>query len=392
MRATARRARALFLWRSLLPGGVERTAITLVDHLQAPDWSFFLALLEPHGAFQSWIRHPRRLLRPRAGPRTQREVEDLAFALKAVPRLGWYACRTQALLDRVKPDLLFTHSGVDVLVAGALTRRRGTVWVASVGSDALSDISSRHPWGRPVFRRFLSAAYRSPDHIVAVSEGLRRRLTDDLGVPRARVSVIPNPIDLVRIQEEARRPPPEYATGDFVLGVGRLTASKGFDLLIRAAARLFHEKRPIRLVILGDGEERESLTRLVRQLGIEHLVTMPGYEASPWRLMSRAVAVAVPSRQEGFSNVIVEAMACGASVVATECHGPREIVSSGVNGSLVPVGDEQALRQALVELLDDPRRREHYREGALRRAQDYAVTRVGEQYLTLFRDLATCTR
>jgi len=392
MRATARRARALFLWRSLLPGGVERTAITLVDHLQAPDWSFFLALLEPHGAFQSWIRHPRRLLRPRAGPRTQREVEDLAFALKAVPRLGWYACRTQALLDRVKPDLLFTHSGVDVLVAGALSRRRGAVWVASVGSDAFSDISSRHPWGRPVFRRFLSVAYRRPDHIVAVSEGLRRRLTEDLGVPRARVSVIPNPVDLVRIQAEARRPPPEYATGDFVLGVGRLTASKGFDLLIRAAARLFREERPIRVVILGDGEEREPLSRLVRELGIEHLVTMPGYEPCPWRLMSRAVAVAVPSRQEGFSNVIVEAMACGASVVATECHGPREIVSSGVNGSLVPVGDEQALRQALVELLDDPRRRAHYREGALRRAQDYAVTRVGEQYVSLFRELATCAR
>ena len=392
MRATARRARALFLWRSLLPGGVERTAITLVDHLQAPDWSFFLALLEPHGAFQSWIRHPRRLLRPRAGPRTQREVEDLAFALKAVPRLGWYACRTQALLDRVKPDLLFTHSGVDVLVAGALSRRRSAVWVASVGSDAFSDISSRHPWGRPVFRRFLSVAYRRPDHIVAVSEGLRRRLTEDLGVPRARVSVIPNPVDLVRIQAEARRPPPEYATGDFVLGVGRLTASKGFDLLIRAAARLFREERPIRVVILGDGEEREPLSRLVRELGIEHLVTMPGYEPCPWRLMSRAVAVAVPSRQEGFSNVIVEAMACGASVVATECHGPREIVSSGVNGSLVPVGDEQALRQALVELLDDPRRRAHYREGALRRAQDYAVTRVGEQYVSLFRELATCAR
>ena len=319
-------------------------------------------------------------------------MEDLAFALKAVPRLGWYACRTQALLDRVKPDLLFTHSGVDVLVAGALSRRRGAVWVASVGSDAFSDISSRHPWGRPVFRRFLSVAYRRPDHIVAVSEGLRRRLTEDLGVPRARVSVIPNPVDLVRIQAEARRPPPEYATGDFVLGVGRLTASKGFDLLIRAAARLFREERPIRVVILGDGEEREPLSRLVRELGIEHLVTMPGYEPCPWRLMSRAVAVAVPSRQEGFSNVIVEAMACGASVVATECHGPREIVSSGVNGSLVPVGDVQALRQALVELLDDPRRREHYREGALRRAQDYAVTRVGEQYVSLFRELATCAR
>jgi len=362
-----------------------------VDHLQAPDWSFFLGLLEPpHGALHGWTRRPRRVLSPRGGPRTDRRAEYLVSAL--IPRLSWYAWRAQALLNRVKPDLLFTHSGVDVLVAGALARRRGAVWVASVGSDALSDISSRHPWGRTVFHRFLSAAYRRPDHIVAASEGLGRRLTEDLGVPPARVSVIPNPIDLDRIQAEARRPPPEYATGNFVLGVGRLTASKGFDLLIRATARLFVAERPIRLVILGDGEERESLSRLARQLEIEHLVTMPGYEPSPWPVMSRAVALAVPSRQEGFSNVIVEAMACGAPVVATDCHGPREIVRPGVNGSLVPVEDEQALARALAELLEDPRRREHYREGALRRAQDYAVSRVGEQYLTLFRDLATCSR
>jgi glycosyltransferase involved in cell wall biosynthesis len=281
---------------------------------------------------------------------------------------------------------------VDVLVTGALTRRRGAVWVASVGSDSLSDISSRHTWGRAVFHRFLSAAYRRPDHVVAASEGLGRRLTEDLGVPPTRVSVIPNPVDLARIQAEARRPPPEYATGNFVLGVGRLTATKGFDLLIRAAARLFLEGRPIRLVILGDGEEKESLNRLARQLGIEHLITMPGYEPCPWPAMSRAVALAVPSRHEGFSNVIVEAMACGAPVVATDCHGPREIVSPGVNGSLVPVDDDQALARALAELLEDPRRREHYREGALRRAQDYAVTRVAEQYLALFRDLAMSSR
>ena len=388
----ARRARALFLWRSLLPGGVERTAVTLVDHLKAPDWRFFLGLLEPHGDFHDWTRHPRRLLRPRGGPRTKRQQENLVFALKAIPRLGWYAWRTQALLNRVKPDLLFTHSGIDVLVAGALARRRGAVWVASVGSDALADISAKHPWGGPAFHQFLSVAYRRPDHIVAVSEGLRRRLTEDLGVPSSRVSVIPNPVDLVRIQEEARRSAPDYATGDFVLGVGRLTSNKGFDLLIRAAARLFEEGCPLRLVIVGDGEERKPLRELARQLGIGHLVEMPGYEPSPWRLMSRAVAVAVPSRQEGFSNVIIEAMACGAPVVATECHGPREIVNPGVNGSLVPIGSDRALARALGELWQDPRRRQSYREAALRRAEEYAVARVGEQYVALFRALATCPR
>src|SRR4029077_15186861 len=137
MRTTARRARALFLWRSLLPGGVERTAITLMDHLRAPDWSFFLALLEPHGDFHTGARHTRRLLFPRGGPKTERQVEDLAFALKAVPRLGCYAFGTQSVLDRVSPPALSTHSRVNGLVAGALPRRRGAVWVACVGSDAL---------------------------------------------------------------------------------------------------------------------------------------------------------------------------------------------------------------------------------------------------------------
>lgn len=388
-RVRARRARALFLWRSLLPGGVERTAITLVDHLQAAGWSFFLGLLEPHGDFHAWTRHPRRLLYPRWGPRTARQEENLAFALRAIPRLGWYAVRAQALVNRVRPDLFFTHSGVDVLVAGALARRRGAVWIARVGSDAFADISEKHPWGRPVFKRFLSLAYRRPDHIVAASEGLRRRLTEDLRVPASRVSVIPNPVDVARIQEEARRPPAEYATGDFVVGVGRLTSNKGFDLLIRAVARLFKNERPIRLIILGDGEEREPLRALARELGIAHLVSLPGYEPSPWRVMSRALALVAPSRQEGFSNVIVEAMACGAPIVATDCHGPREIVNAGVNGSLVPVGDEAALARALDELLRDPERCARYREAALRRAQEFTVATVSDRYMSLFRELAT---
>jgi len=336
-----------------------------------------------------WTRHPRRLLSPRWGPRTARQEENLAFALKAIPRLGWYAVRAQALVNRVRPDLFFTHSGVDVLVAGALARRRGAVWIARVGSDAFSDISEKHPWGRPFFKRFLSLAYRRPDHIVAASEGLRRRLTEDLGVPASRVSVIPNPVDVARIQEEARRPPAEYATGDFVVGVGRLTSNKGFDLLIRAAARLFRSERPIRLIILGDGEEREPLRELAHELGIAHLVSLPGYEPSPWRVMSRALVLVAPSRQEGFSNVIVEAMACGAPIVATDCHGPREIVNAGVNGSVVPVGDEAALARAVEELLREPERRARYREAALRRAQEFAVATVSERYMSLFRELAT---
>ena len=363
---------------------MERTALTLIDHLRAPDWSFFLGLLEPHGTFGDTALHPRRVLRPRTGPRTRRELENLGFALRAAPRMAWYVRRTQALLDRVDPDILFTHSGVDVLLAGALARRRRAVWVNNVGSDVLADFGEKHPWSRPAMRRFLSAAYRRPDHVVTVSEGLRRRMIDDFGVPAAKVSVIPNPVDIARVQDGARAESANVP-GDFFLGVGRLTKGKGFDLLIRAGARVAKEGRPVRVVILGEGEDHEPLLQLARSLGVE--LSLPGYDPNPWRLMRDASAVVVPSYNEGFSYVIVEAMACGAPVVATDCFGPRDIVTDGVDGTLVPVGNERALADALLALLRDQALRARYRAAGLERAQAYSVPRVTEDYLSLFRRL-----
>jgi len=131
------------------------------------------------------------------------------------------------------------------------------------------------------------------------------------------------------------------------LAVGRLTKQKDFPTLIKAFAKVL-ENRPTRLLILGEGPDRAALEALVRQLGLEDAVAMPGFVENPYAYMSRSALYVLSSRWEGLPTVLIEALYCGAPVIATDCpSGPREILANGQHGQLVPVGDVTALAQAM---------------------------------------------
>src|SRR5690606_7014711 len=112
-----------------------------------------------------------------------------------------------------------------------------------------------------------------------------------------------------------------------------------FLTLIRAFARVRATRNDARLVILGEGEQREEIERLVAELGLKPHVSLPGFVKNPYAYMARAAVFVLSSRWEGFPNVLVEAMAVGVPVVATDCMaGPAEILENGRYGQLVPVG------------------------------------------------------
>jgi len=130
-----------------------------------------------------------------------------------------------------------------------------------------------------------------------------------------------------------------------------LRPQKDFPTLIQAFA---HVRRayPARLLILGEGEERPALEALVRQLGLEQDVSLPGFAVNPYPYMARASLFVLSSRWEGLPGVLIEALYCGAPLVATDCpSGPREILRDGQYGQLVPVGDVTALAQAIETTL-----------------------------------------
>ena len=178
-------------------------------------------------------------------------------------------------------------------------------------------------------------------------------------LPRERICVAPNPVVPTDVFALAAQPVdhPWFTTGSdpVLLGVGRLAPEKDFATLIRAFARV-QRHRPARLMILGEGSERGSLEALVAALGLEDSVSLPGFAINPFAYMTRAGVFVLSSLSEGSPGALIQALACGAPVVATDCqNGPREILDGGRYGRLVPVGDVPALAEAVLAALTDPR-------------------------------------
>ncbi|UWX04047.1 glycosyltransferase [Pseudoxanthomonas sp. NC8] len=164
-----------------------------------------------------------------------------------------------------------------------------------------------------------------------------------------------------------------------VLAVGMLKTPKDFPLLIRAFS-LLRAQVDARLLILGEGTERARLEKLVHELGLQGMVMLPGYVADTAPFYAQSDLFVLSSDHEGFGNVIVEALEQGCPVVSTDCpSGPREILTDGRCGRLVPVGDVAALAAAMQESLASA----HDHDALRARAQDFSVSRISDQYLDL---------
>lgn len=243
-------------------------------------------------------------------------------------------------------------------------------------SDSARDVRSRlELWSRQYF-------YPHADAIVAVSQDVAESLRAISVVDQDLVKVIHNPTftdSLIALSHE-RIEHPWLLPGQppFLLGVGRLTSQKDFQTLIKAFARV-RSSRQVRLVILGEGELRPELESMIASLGLTEDVLMPGFEKNPFSWMRRSTAFILSSRYEGFVNVLVEAMACGAPVISTNCPGgPDVILEHEKWGRLVPVGDPLALADAIEQTLDA---KDHPDVAA--RAAEFSVDKAVDEYLKL---------
>lgn len=205
--------------------------------------------------------------------------------------------------------------------------------------------------------RLARRTYPGATAITAVSKGVAEDLAETIGIPLARIDVIHNPVVTPELIARAAEPiehewfapnaPP------VVLAVGRLNPQKDYPTLLEAFAKV-RERRPARLMILGDGPLRPELEATIEDLGIRHDVRLPGFVENPWAYMRMCDVYAMSSRWEGLPTVLIEALASGARIVSTDCpSGPREILDGGRYGRLVPVGDAVALARALAAALED---------------------------------------
>jgi glycosyltransferase involved in cell wall biosynthesis len=278
-----------------------------------------------------------------------------------------------AFLRTCRPDIVLSTEDRDDAIAVAVRRRlqdpRVRFFLRVVTTlSARSAHQHRLPWTRRWFRLRQRRVYARCDGVLCNSQGVADDLEAFLGLPRERIAVVPNPTVTPELLRRAAEPVdhPWFRTGEppVILGVGRLGRAKDFGTLLQAFARLRRE-RVCRLIILGQGRQRHRLQRLAYGLGVAADFELPGFVPNPYAYMARARLFVLSSLWEGCPNVLIEAMATGTPVVATDCpSGPREILAGGRYGPLVPVRNAEALAAAMAQTLDHPLPPETLREAA----------------------------
>ena len=262
-------------------------------------------------------------------------------------------------LRRQRPRALLTDKDAVnrlAIVARALARVR-TRHVVRLGTTVSVNLAQKRPWQAALQRASIRWLYRYADARVVPSRGA----ADDLaGVMRAEacaVDVLPNPVLHAGLYELARETVSPEGVSDaddspVVVAAGSLTERKDYVTLLRGFARL-RAQRQCRLVIIGQGRCRGALEQQAEALGVRGDVVFTGYLSNPYPYIARADVFAHTSRWEGLGVVLIEALALGTPVVATDCpSGPAEILGhDGRFGALIPVGDDAALANALDRVL-----------------------------------------
>ena len=279
--------------------------------------------------------------------------------------------------------------------AGAVQARMWPLTIAAIIARGLarsktrlvvSDhaVLTRHYAEKPLTLALLRATvrlfYPKADVRLVVADALAGDFARLSGLPRNAFTVIFNPVDAPPVNVSTT-PEIETLWGDAdtrILTVGSLKAQKNQALLIWSFARL---RRPgAKLMIVGAGPLETDLKNLAASLGVSDRVIFPGFAADPWPYYASAQLFVLSSDYEGYPNVLVEAMRCGLAVVSTDCEsGPREILDGGRYGRLVPVGDENALAEAIEAELKAP----HDPDLVRHRAEEISGADTAQRYLDL---------
>ncbi len=336
---------AIFL-PNLDGGGAERTMLNLAEGMVERGYNLDLVLAQADGSYLKGVSSAVNIIDLGQGKCVKRFK-----TIRRLPALVRY-------LRREKPDVMLaalTEANVVALCARLIARHPARVVVNE--QNTLSQKVGKHSTGMErLYPFFARLTYRFADNVIGVSQGVVDDLVKTIGISAANSLVLFNPGITPQVKINASQPVdhPWFDSDQppVIVSVGRLHVQKDYGTLLQAF-KILRQARQARLIILGDGDERQSLETQIQDLGIESDVSLPGFVDNPHAYMANAAVYVLSSRWEGLPTVLVEALYCGPSLVATNCpSGPNEILKGGELGCLVPMQNPGALAKGIEQALD----------------------------------------
>lgn len=363
----------IFFIYELGSGGAARTIVNIVNHMDRDLFEPIIVTLNYEGSYEKYLR------------------EDLRLVKLETKRLRSAIAPFRDLIKEERPHIVFStipNYNTIAILSRLLskTKAKSVVREAAYLGGGMKENVKLFLYGR---------LYRFTSGIVALSKGVKENIVKRYRVSDKKIRVIYNPIDLQEIESQMLKKdlPKEHEAlfegpRKVIVTAGRLVKEKDQATLIKAFAKT-NEKIPSRLLILGDGQLREQLATLARELNVANHVHFLGFQQNPYAYFHRADVFALSSTTEGFGHVLVEALATETLVVSTDCKpGSTEVLQDGKYGWVSPVGDEQQMADHLkkaLSIVEDERQKQI--AAGKKWVESFSAERIVKQYEDLFLEI-----
>jgi glycosyltransferase involved in cell wall biosynthesis len=362
----------LFIIPSLSGGGAERVLLNILKYLDREKFKPYLVLFARKGQYLSQLPE---------------DVE--VYDLKKKSRFHFFKLiflLARKLYPQIKPDLVVSfleYTNLLALIARNFSQVKPAVVISERNYASLALQKKRVKGLRFWLAKKL---YPRADKILTVSNRVGEDLTKNYRIGRQKMQTVYNSVDLRYVDRLAKEIYTPEIDKNFltIVACGRLTQQKNYPLLLQSFAKIYWQINA-KLLLLGQGEQRYSLEQLSNKLGLQGRVKFLGFKDNPYKYLAGSDLFVLSSSWEGFPNVILEAMACGVPVISTRCpSGPDEIITDGVDGRLVSVGDVDAMAEAMLKLLKDEPLRKRLADAGRKRAENFRVEKMVAEYEKVF--------
>ncbi|NJR18627.1 MAG: glycosyltransferase [Calothrix sp. CSU_2_0] len=364
-------------------GGAERFLITFLKHIDRNQYNLAVVLARRDGGFDHEI--------PNDIPVYVLFERDSSTKYLAPTGPFRYVPALKNVIKEINPDAIISFGSLlngAVALAGKIANFKNPIILIEAIHES-SEMAQHSAIEKLSRSQFLRWTYKMASAVVAVSDDIAVDLRNNFDISE-NIHVIHYGISLENVRNLSQKPVnhpwlhPERKH-KVIVACGRLVKQKGFNILIEAIHKLSSE---IKLILVGDGDEKDNLTQKIRDLNLQQRVDLVGYDRNPYRYIVASDAFVMPSLWEGLPIVLLEALSLGVPIIASDCPtGPKEILNHGECGVLVEPNNSQLLAREIEKLIFNPDLGQELSKRAIANSEKFAAEKSTNNYLNLIANL-----